>query len=66
MPPPDECVPNTMAPPEIRRIAPLMDRFDMRFHPDHVGWASVQPSGSGSSAPGSGWSTAASPTRSRC
>ena len=47
LPPPDECVPNTMAPPEVRAIAPLMDRFDMRFHPDHVGWAVGQPSGRG-------------------
>lgn len=47
MPPPDDCVPNTMAPPEVRAIAPLMDRFDMRFHPDHVGWAVGQPSGRG-------------------
>jgi acyl-CoA thioesterase len=47
MPPPAECVPNTMAPPEVRAIAPLMDRFDMRFHPDHVGWAVGQPSGNG-------------------
>ena len=47
LPPPDECVPNTMAPPEVRAIAPLMDRFDMRFHPDHIGWAVGQPSGNG-------------------
>lgn len=47
MPPPEECVPNTMAPPEVRAIAPLMDRFDMRFHPDHIGWAVGQPSGRG-------------------
>lgn len=47
LPPPDQCVPNTMAPPEVRAIAPLMDRFDMRFHPDHVGWAVGQPSGTG-------------------
>jgi acyl-CoA thioesterase len=47
MPPPDECVPNTMAPPEVRAIAPLMDRFDMRFHPDHVGWTVGRPSGNG-------------------
>src|SRR6478736_5178853 len=47
MPPPDQCVPNTMAPPEVRAIAPLMDRFDMRFHPDHVGWAVGRPSGNG-------------------
>ena len=47
MPEPEECVPNTMAPPEVRAIAPLMDRFDMRFHPDHVGWAVGAPSGNG-------------------
>ena len=47
MPPPDECVPNTTAPPELRKIAKLMDRFDMRFHPDHMGWAVGQPSGRG-------------------
>ncbi|GEP34874.1 hypothetical protein NSZ01_26420 [Nocardioides szechwanensis] len=45
LPPIEQCVPNTMAPPEVRRIAPLMDRFDMRFHPDHVGWAVGQPTG---------------------
>ena len=47
LPPPDECVPNTMAPPEVRKIAKLMDRFDMRFDPDHVGWAVGEPSGRG-------------------
>jgi hypothetical protein len=24
-----------------------MDRFDMRFHPDHIGWAVGEPSGTG-------------------
>jgi len=47
LPPPDECVPNSMAPPEVRAIAPLIDRFDMRFHPDHIGWAIGEPSGDG-------------------
>ncbi len=47
LPPPDECVPNTMAPPEIRAIAPLMDRFDMRFDPAYIGWAVGEPSGRG-------------------
>jgi acyl-CoA thioesterase len=47
MPPPDECAPNSIAPPEVRAIAPLMDRFDMRFHPDHIGWAVGRPSGVG-------------------
>ena len=47
LPPVEHCVPNSMAPPEVRAIAPLMDRFDMRFHPDHIGWAVGQPSGNG-------------------
>ncbi len=47
LPPPEECVSGSLAPDELRRIAPLMDRFDLRFHPDHVGWALGEPSGSG-------------------
>jgi acyl-CoA thioesterase len=47
LPPLDECVSNTFAPPELRKIAPLMDRFDMRFHPDHIGWAMGEPTGEG-------------------
>lgn len=37
LPPLEDCVPNTVAPEELRRIAPLMDRFEMRFDPRHVG-----------------------------
>lgn len=47
LPPVEECVPNTMAPPEVRKMAPLLERFDMRFHPDHIGWAVGEPSGQG-------------------
>jgi acyl-CoA thioesterase len=47
LPDPDRCVSAAFAPEEVRRIAPLMDRFDMRFHPDHVGWAVGRPSGRG-------------------
>ncbi len=47
LPPPDECVANSFAPPEILELAPMMARFDMRFHPDHVGWVVGQPSGRG-------------------
>jgi len=47
LPPPEDCVPNSMAPEEVRRIAPFMDRFDMRFDPAHVGWAVGEPSGNG-------------------
>ncbi len=47
LPPRDQCVPNTMAPAELRRVAPLMDRFEMLFDPAHIGWAVGQPSGNG-------------------
>lgn len=47
LPPVEECVPNTFAPPEIHKVAPLMDRFEMVFHPQHVGWAVGSPSGRG-------------------
>jgi len=47
MPPLEECVPNTLAPPEIKSTAKLMDRFDMCFHPDQIGWAVGAPSGQG-------------------
>jgi acyl-CoA thioesterase len=47
LPPLEECVSNEFAPPEVKKIAPLMERFDMRFHPDHVGWVVGTPSGRG-------------------
>jgi acyl-CoA thioesterase len=47
LPPLEECISNSLAPPEVKKIAPLMERFDMRFHPDHVGWTVGQPSGRG-------------------
>jgi acyl-CoA thioesterase len=42
-----DCVPGSMAPEETRRIAPIMERFDMRFDPACVGWAMGAPSGRG-------------------
>jgi acyl-CoA thioesterase len=47
LPPVEECVANTSAPAELRAVAPLMERFEMRFHPDHVGWTVGRPSGRG-------------------
>jgi acyl-CoA thioesterase len=47
LPPIDECVPGSMAPEEVRRMAPLMERFDLRFDPACVGWAMGAPSGKG-------------------
>ncbi|QZY28483.1 acyl-CoA thioesterase [Nocardioides coralli] len=47
LPPVEECVSNRHAPEEVRSVAPLMERFDMRFDPRHVGWVVGQPSGNG-------------------
>jgi acyl-CoA thioesterase len=47
LPPHDQCVSNALAPEDVWRIAPMMARFEMLFHPDHIGWAVGQPSGSG-------------------
>jgi acyl-CoA thioesterase len=47
LPPIEECVPGSLAPEETRRIAPIMERFDMRFDPACVGWAMGAPSGRG-------------------
>jgi acyl-CoA thioesterase len=47
LPHPDECVPGTMAPPEVLEMAPFVRRFDVRFDHRMVGWALGQPSGRG-------------------
>ena len=47
LPPRDQCVPNTAAPEEIRDFAPLMQRFEMLFHPEQIGWAVGEPTGRG-------------------
>lgn len=47
LPPLEECVPGSLAPEEVRRKTPLIDRFDMRFDPACVGWTVGQPSGRG-------------------
>lgn len=47
LPPVEECLPGTMAPAEVRRMAPLMERLDLRFDPPSVGWAMGEPSGQG-------------------
>jgi hypothetical protein len=47
LPPRDQCVPNTMAPDEIKKMAPFTQRFEMLFDPDEVGWALGKPSGRG-------------------
>ena len=52
MPPPDlppveECVEAGFAPEEVRRVAPLLERFGTRLDPAYVGWRTGEPSGSG-------------------
>jgi acyl-CoA thioesterase len=47
LPPVEECVEARFAPEEVRRIAPLLERFGTRLDPAYVGWSVGQPSGSG-------------------
>ncbi|PUA79403.1 thioesterase family protein [Nocardioides currus] len=45
--PREQCVSNSMAPPEVRRVARLMERFEMLFDPGCIGWAVGKPDGNG-------------------
>jgi acyl-CoA thioesterase len=52
IPPPElpaveDCVEARFAPDEVRRIAPLLERFGTRLDPAYVGWSVGRPSGSG-------------------
>ncbi|MEZ0578344.1 thioesterase family protein [Nocardioides sp. MH1] len=47
LPPRERCVPNTMAPDDVQKMAPFLQRFEMLFHPDEIGWAVGEPSGRG-------------------
>ncbi|GAA4812448.1 thioesterase family protein [Nocardioides caeni] len=47
LPPREECRPNSEAPAAIRTLAPLIDRFEMLFHPDQAGWFGGEPTGRG-------------------
>lgn len=47
LPPRERCLPNSMAPPELKQAAPLLDRFEMLFDPACAGWAVGEPSGRG-------------------
>ncbi|MEP6814569.1 MAG: thioesterase family protein, partial [Marmoricola sp.] len=47
LPPRDQCVSNSQAPPEFKQAAPLLDRFEMLFDPACAGWAVGEPSGRG-------------------
>ena len=47
LPPVEDCVEARFAPEEVRRIAPLLERFGTRLDPAYVGWAVGKPSRSG-------------------
>ena len=47
LPPLEDCLEARQAPEEVRRIAPLLERFGTRLDPAYVGWAVGKPSGSG-------------------
>ncbi|WP_277499792.1 thioesterase family protein [Nocardioides sp. ChNu-99] len=47
LPPVEECPASSSAPEEFRRLAPLVERFEMRFDPACAGWIAGRPSGRG-------------------
>lgn len=47
VPPVEKCVESRMAPEEVRKMAPLLERFGTRLDPAYVGWTVGAPSGSG-------------------
>ena len=47
LPPIDSCIPTSLAPDDVKRLAPLLERFDLRLDPDCVGWSVGAPSGRG-------------------
>jgi hypothetical protein len=47
LPPVEDCIESRRAPAEVRRIAPLLERFGTRLDPAYAGWAVGKPSGSG-------------------
>jgi hypothetical protein len=47
LPPRDQCVPASLAPADFRRVSPMLDRFDMLFHPQQIGWAVGEPAHQG-------------------
>jgi hypothetical protein len=47
LPPVEECVEARFAPADVRRAAPLLERFGTRLDPAYVGWATGSPSGTG-------------------
>ena len=47
MPPPEQCVSSSAAPPDFMEQASLLERLDLRLDPACVGWAVGEPSGRG-------------------
>ncbi len=47
LPPVEDCVEARFAPEEVRKVAPLLERFGTRLDPAYVGWAVGTPSRSG-------------------
>ena len=47
LPPVEDCIGNQQVPAEVRAMAPLLDRFDLRFDPACVGFALGKPTGAG-------------------
>lgn len=44
LPPPDQCLPSSAAPPQFFKDSPFLDRMDLRLDPETAGWAMGKPS----------------------
>jgi len=47
LPPPEECLESRDAPPEVKKVAPLLERFGTRFDPPTAAWSVGEPSRQG-------------------
>jgi hypothetical protein len=47
LPPLEDCIEAGLAPEEVRKVAPLLERFGTRIDPAYAGWRVGKPSGSG-------------------
>jgi hypothetical protein len=47
LPPVEECLLSSLAPPDFKAFVPMLDRFAMRIDPACAGWMNGKPSGNG-------------------
>lgn len=47
VPAPEQCIPTSMAPPEMKQMVAMLDRFDLLADPATLAWSWGEPSGQG-------------------